>query len=187
VRRDIHKMRAFLRFREMDEDGTPRFVAWFEPEFHIVRANAGFFMDRFAAMRWSILTPEISVHWDGDALTEGPGATKADAPDGDPVEQMWHSYYAAIFNPARLKVGAMLKEMPRKYWKNMPETALVPQMIAGAQAREAGMVATAQAKPAGNIDAAWAALREEAMSCTRCSLHEHATRRCSAKARSTRR
>jgi probable DNA metabolism protein len=175
VRRDIHKMRAFLRFREMDEDGAPRFVAWFEPEFHIVRANAGFFMDRFAAMRWSILTPEISVHWDGDALTEGPGATKADAPDGDPVEQMWHSYYAAIFNPARLKVGAMLKEMPRKYWKNMPETALVPQMIAGAQAREAGMVATAQARPGGNIDAAWGALREEAMSCTRCSLHEHAT------------
>ncbi|WP_267387115.1 UdgX family uracil-DNA binding protein [Sphingomonas sp. GC_Shp_3] len=175
VRRDIHKMRAFLRFREVDDEDTPRFVAWFEPEFHIVRANAGFFMDRFAAMHWSILTPEVSIHWDGAVLTEGPGATKADAPDGDPVEQMWHSYYAAIFNPARLKVGAMLKEMPRKYWKNMPETALVPQMIAGAQAREAGMVATAQAKPGGNIDAAWAALREEAMSCTRCSLHEHAT------------
>ena len=175
VRRDIHKMRAFLRFREMDDGGTPRFVAWFEPEFHIVRANAAFFMDRFAAMRWSILTPEISVHWDGEVLTEGPGATKADAPDGDPVEAMWHSYYAVIFNPARLKVGAMLKEMPRKYWKNMPETALVPQLIAGAQAREAGMVATAQAKLGGNIDAAWAALREEAMSCTRCHLHEHAT------------
>jgi hypothetical protein len=34
----------------------------------------------------------------------------------------------------------MLKEMPRKYWKNMPEAALIPDLIAGAQAREAAMV-----------------------------------------------
>ena len=59
VRRDIHKMRAFLRFREaVDEDGGRRFVAWFEPDHHILRANAGFFVRRFAAMRWSILTPD---------------------------------------------------------------------------------------------------------------------------------
>ena len=31
----------------------------------------------------------------------------------------------------------MLKEMPKKYWSNMPETALVPELVAGAQAREA--------------------------------------------------
>ncbi|MEM6267630.1 MAG: UdgX family uracil-DNA binding protein, partial [Pseudomonadota bacterium] len=43
-------------------------------------------------------------------------------------------------NPARLKVGAMLAEMPKKYWKNMPEAELIPDLIAGAQAREAGMV-----------------------------------------------
>ena len=39
VRRDIHKMRAFVRFREVEEDDGARFVAWFEPEHHIVRAN----------------------------------------------------------------------------------------------------------------------------------------------------
>ena len=32
VRRDIHKMRAFVRFREIgEEDDATRFVAWFEP------------------------------------------------------------------------------------------------------------------------------------------------------------
>ena len=175
VRRDIHKMRAFVRFREVADDAGARFVAWFEPEFHIVRANACFFVDRFASMRWSILTPDLSIHWDGATLTEGPGADKCDAPDADPVEEVWKGYYAAIFNPARLKVGAMLKEMPRKYWKNMPETALVPQLIAGAQAREAAMVDTARTQASGNVDAAWAALREEAMGCTRCPLHRDAT------------
>lgn len=175
VRRDIHKMRAFLRFREVPEGDASRFVAWFEPEHHIVRANAAFFVNRFATMRWSILTPEVSLHWDGAALSEGPGATKADAPDGDPIEEVWKTYYASIFNPARVKVGAMLKEMPRKYWKNMPETALVPQLLATAQARESGMIAKARGAPGGNSEIAWAALREEAMSCTRCHLHRHAT------------
>ena len=58
--------------RSRTAQGT-RFVAWFEPEHHIVRATAGFFVRRFANMRWSILTPELSIHWDGETLTEGPG------------------------------------------------------------------------------------------------------------------
>ncbi|HEY6917464.1 MAG TPA: TIGR03915 family putative DNA repair protein, partial [Allosphingosinicella sp.] len=73
VRRDMHKMHAFVRFREVAEpDGGTRYVAWFEPDHHIVRSNAGFFVRRFNTMRWSILTPELSIHWDGETLTEGP-------------------------------------------------------------------------------------------------------------------
>jgi DNA polymerase len=175
VRRDMHKMRAFLRFREVATPDGPRFVAWFEPEHHVVRLNAGFFVRRFAAMRWSILTPELSIHWDGERLSEGPGAQKSDAPEDDPIEEVWKGYYGAIFNPARLKVRTMLKEMPKRYWKNMPETALVPQLIAGAQAREAGMVAASRAGIGGNARVAWDKLREEAMGCTRCHLYKCAT------------
>ncbi|OYX50536.1 MAG: uracil-DNA glycosylase [Sphingomonas sp. 32-66-10] len=176
VRRDIHKMRAFLRFREVADDAGPRFIAWFEADHHIVRANARFFVDRFHTMRWSILTPDISLHWDGKTLSEGPGASKADAPQDDPVEAVWKTYYASIFNPARLKTGAMLKEMPRKYWKNMPETALVAELIKGARARELAMVETARLTgPGGNATKAWAALRDEAMACTRCQLYKPAT------------
>jgi probable DNA metabolism protein len=175
VRRDMHKMHAFVRFREVETAEGPRFVAWFEPEHHIVRPNAGFFVRRFAAMRWSILTPEVSIHWDGERLTEGPGATRADAPDGDPLEAVWKTYYASIFNPARVKVGAMLKEMPKKYWKNMPETALVSELIAGAQAREARMVETSRVQIGDNARAAWEAVRAEAMACTRCHLYKCGT------------
>ncbi len=146
VRRDSHKMHAFVRFRRVEvpgEDGeepAEHYVAWFEPDHHIVRANAGFFMRRFANMRWSILTPRGCLHWDGETMSEGPPAERSDAPQGDPTEDLWRSYYASIFNPARLKIGAMLKEMPKKYWKNMPEAALIPELVAGAQQRESAMV-----------------------------------------------
>ncbi len=157
VRRDSHKMHAFVRFRlvesEDDSGGTgEHYVAWFEPEHHILRANAGFFMRRFANMRWSILTPRGSLHWDGTTMSEGPPAERGDAPQGDPTEELWRSYYASIFNPARLKVGAMLKEMPRKYWKNMPEAALIPELVAGAQAREAAMVEQGKSVFAGEFE-----------------------------------
>ncbi len=190
VRRDVHKMHAFVRFREVDEPpaGT-RFVAWFEPEHHIVRQAAGFFVRRFANMRWSILTPEVSVHWDGEVLREGPGATRSDAPAGDPIEETWRTYYSSIFNPARLKVGAMLKEMPKKYWRNMPETSLVQPLIASARARELEMIDRSAAKegleqallverrlqPGGNLRRAWEELLADARKCTRCELYKCGT------------
>jgi len=190
VRRDVHKMHAFVRFREVDQsDGTTRFIAFFEPDHHIVRHTAGFFVRRFTNMRWSILTPEISIHWDGETLTEGPGATRAKAPGGDPLEAMWKTYYASIFNPARLKVGAMLKEMPKKYWRNMPETSLVQPLIASARNRELEMIDRAAAKeglkealeaerriePGGNLRKSWEILLKDARGCTRCDLYKHAT------------
>jgi len=175
VRRDIHKMHAFLRFREVETEEGPRFVAWFEPDHHVLRAAAPFFVQRFATMHWSILTPELSVHWDGETLAEGPGASRADAPDGDPVEAVWKTYYASIFNPARVKVGAMLREMPKKYWKNMPETALVPALLKGAQARESAMAAASAVKVGDNVGKSWDAVRAEAMHCTRCDLYKCAT------------
>ncbi|MDB5691920.1 MAG: Uracil-DNA glycosylase, partial [Alphaproteobacteria bacterium] len=133
-------------------------------------------------MIWAILTPELSLHWDGARLSEGPGAPRTDAPGADPVEAAWRTDYASIFNPARLMVGAMLKEMPKKYWKNMPETALVRSLVAGAQTREAEMVersrkSSAEGAPAvgDNLLTAWEAVRAEARACTRCPLYKCGT------------
>lgn len=175
VRRDIHKMRAFLRFREVATDEGPHFIAWFEPDHHILRSNAGFFVRRFATMRWSILTPQLSAHWNVQELAFGPGSTRAEAPQADDAEEAWKAYYAAIFNPARVKISAMTREMPKKYWKNMPETALIGELIAGAQSREREMVASSNMQIGDNALAAWEAVRSEAMGCTRCHLYKLGT------------
>lgn len=172
VRRDIHKMRAFVRFRRVEEEDGEHYIAWFEPEHHIVRHNSAFFVRRFAGMRWTILTPQLSVHWDRDRLHEGPPARKEDAPTEDAIEEQWKTYYGSIFNPARLKVKAMLKEMPKKYWHNMPETALVSELIQSARNREIAMIETELFPSAPDtLDS----LHADAVRCRRCPLYGPAT------------
>jgi probable DNA metabolism protein len=129
VRHDIHKMRAFVRFREVEVFGSKWFVAWFEPEHYIVEHNARFFVDRFVNMKWSILTPDRCVHWDGLDLRFTEGVDRSQAPSEDRVERLWLTYYKSIFNPARTKVHAMQAEMPKRYWKNLPETAVIPALL----------------------------------------------------------
>ncbi len=142
VKREIHKMHAFVRFRPLDGgDGAVRHVAWFEPVHHIVRAAAPFFVDRFAALPWAILTPRLSVQWDREALRFFTGAERSQAPPPDAGEALWLDYYRSIFNPARLKTGAMRREMPRRYWKNLPEAQAITGLVQQAPERSARMAA----------------------------------------------
>ena len=148
VRRDSHKMKAFVRFREIEDAQLgPHSVAWFEPFHHTVEYTAPFFARRFAGMVWTILTPDRTAHWNGEELAFLPGATREMAPADDDMEALWLTYYASIFNPARLKVKAMTAEMPKKYWANMPETALIKPLIAGAEAATRRMLESAPTLP----------------------------------------
>ena len=145
IGRDIHKMHAFVRFRLVGTDeatGREQFVAWFEPEYRIVRLAAGFFEKRFAGMDWSILTPRECAHWDGSRLHFSAGVPRSAAPDDDALDDLWRTYYRSIFNPARLKVRAMQSEMPKKYWKNLPEASLIAELIAESDGRVDKMMRT---------------------------------------------
>lgn len=191
VRRDCHKMTAFVRFKELPlpqgQGGRRRFVAWFEPDHFIVERTAAFFQRRFTDMDWLIATPKGSARWDGSELqTSREAAAKPDLTDE--TDELWRTYYANIFNPARLKIKAMTAEMPKKYWKNLPEADL----ILGAEARVLEMAARAASQPQPfhhRLQAAAAArdttqpvpdgtlasLAREAGHCTRCPLHCSAT------------
>ncbi len=201
VRREMHKMTAFVRFRPLpstgggdgENGGAVQHIAWFEPAHHIVEATAPFFARRFAQMHWAILTPERCVRWDGRLLTFGPGARREDAPPADAAEQLWLTYYASIFNPARLKIAMMEKEMPRRYWKNLPEAALIQPLSAASAERSQRMVDQGASEPNKRRPAAStalrvdqrpvvvhapgsiAALRDATAQCRECPIGAHAT------------
>ena len=142
-------------------------VAWFEPVHHIVAATAPFFARRFAQLKWAILTPERCVRWDGSHLEFGPGVAQSEAPPADAGEQLWLTYYAHIFNPARLKLAAMQKEMPRRYWHNLPEAALIQPLTAAAGQRSGLMVASGGSEPVRRRPAVSMAMRIEKSPSTR--------------------
>jgi uracil-DNA glycosylase len=147
VSRDKHKMAAFVRFKSVNivdaENDVPttyeHYVAWFEPEHLIVREKSPFFRKRFSNMCWSILTPDLCAHWNREELTFTSGIAKPPNIDDD-LERLWLTYYKNIFNPARLKVKAMQSEMPKKYWKNLPEAVLIKSLVSGSSKQSDAML-----------------------------------------------
>ncbi len=190
VHRCRHKMRAFVRFREISAPGANRrsFAAWFEPSQYTLEMNTAFFRDRFADTDWRIVTPDVTAIYDGAEVRLELGQAAPKLPE-DASEELWLTYFRNIFNPARLKVSAMTSEMPRKYWKNLPEAAAIPDMIAGAPARARAMAAAAPTLPPlraasaqaqqARLTSVWtdsgAGLEAEIRACTRCPLHCTAT------------
>jgi probable DNA metabolism protein len=160
VRLDQHSMKALLRFRSVQDDsfkthpeGGPLHLAWFEPAHHIVEALAPFFAQRFAQMRWAILTPERSLAWDYarphashfagvraladeradvalGALRFGPGIRSQDAPPADASAQRWLSLYRQTFQRTRRRRQALPRETLSRDWQTL---ALSP-CISGAAA-----------------------------------------------------
>ena len=143
VRRDVHKVHAFVRFRRIDTDAGERYVAWIEPRHHTLERAAPFFVRRFPSMRWSILTPEASVHHDAGDLRHEPGVPRSAAPGEDALEDLWRTYYGHIFNPARIKLSAMKAEMPVGYRKDLPEAREIDRLVREAPDRVRRMVAQA--------------------------------------------
>jgi DNA polymerase len=184
VYRDIDRMQAHLRFREIGREQKAHYVAWFEPEHHIVEAAAPFFASRFADMPWSILTPDMSAHWDGRAISITSGIDKSEVPTEDRLEDAWRRHTSGLFNPARLKV----MEAPQAYWRNLPEDSIIKPLLEDAMRMTGGAFIANKTveprKPERQQDTPMvrrdthdtiAALREEAADCRACPLWKDAT------------
>lgn len=181
VSRDAHKAKAFIRFRSLgkNENGREQFAAWHAPDHNVLPLIAPFFQRRFGVMDWVIMTPLQSMSWDGQLLVSGPGVTKDNAPQEDAMEEVWRTFYRAIFNPARIKLKMMKQEMPVRYWHTLPETRIIPEMLQEAPARVADMLRHQEgfAKSAADFVPAvrdYTMLKSAAAHCEGCPLHCHA-------------
>ncbi len=173
ITHDMHRMKAFVRFRKVDD----RFIAWHRPDHLIVEKMAPWFAERFGSMKWSILTPDRSVHWDLQKLSFGPGASATEAPAEDALEDLWRAYYASTFNPNRVNEKALRNHVPARYWAAMPETVMIPGLIVDAKARGRQMCETKPISAAAFVpqDPTLPLLRQAVHDCRGCDLHERAT------------
>jgi len=181
VYRDIDRMHAHLRFREIGREQTAHYIAWFEPEHHVVERAAPFFAGRFADMPWSILTPDVCAHWDGHAISITSGIAKSEMPTEDRLEETWRRHYGGLFNPMRLKV----MEIQQPYWRNLPDNSIIKPLLEDAMRITSGAFianrVTAPQRPQDTPMAdrkahdTIAALRKEAADCRACPLWKDAT------------
>ncbi|WP_407147412.1 UdgX family uracil-DNA binding protein [Bradyrhizobium sp. ORS 86] len=183
VYREMDRMIAQVRFREIGREKA-HYVAWFEPEHHIVELAAPFFANRFSDMPWSILTPDVCAHWDGHAISITSGIDKSEVPTEDRLEETWRRHYSSLFNPARLKV----MEAPQAYWRNLPEDSIIRPLLEDAMRMTSGaFIASKAAKPQvpqkpqdtpmarKHAHDTIATLRAEAADCRACPLWKDAT------------
>ncbi len=184
IHRDIHKMHAFVRFRSVIDQIGEQFIAWHRPDHWIVPEVGPWFARRFPIMRWTILTPDASVAWDLRSLSYGPGMPASAAPSPDELEGLWKTYYASIFNPARVKVAAMKKEMPVRHWATLPEAELIDDLLRTAAPRVETFMPTRKSEREPAIASAAAfvpatfelsVLRTAAATCRGCDLYCNAT------------
>ncbi len=182
VKRDIHKMHAFVRFREITlVGGVSSFFAWFEPQHEILRKGAIFFAKRFPNMRWTIATPDGAAVWDLSSLRFVDSGTLTERPSADVKEDLWRTYYRSICNVARINPSAMLREMPQLYWRNLPEAAEIGPLLQEGSARFAARHHQAdhehftRAKSVRRSLAQIVTSPEGVQSCRACEIWQHAT------------
>lgn len=132
------------------------------------------------------MRPDRCAHWNQNSLTFTDGADQSHATTEDEIENLWLTYYGNIFNPARVKVHTMQAEIPKKYWRNLPETALISTLRQEAPGRVDEMMKKNGAKFVAKEDEDWqpaptpetsslTTLKKAAKACTACHLFKHAT------------
>ncbi len=138
VRREAHHLHAFLRFSPLANDDGIQHVAWFEPAHDVLPWAAEHFAERMGENSWMIATPDDGVCWNGSDLVYArpcPSAWQQRAMNtADPGGALWKAYYESTFNPARLNRSVMENNLPVRFWKNLPEGALIPELMSRARA-----------------------------------------------------
>jgi DNA polymerase len=181
IRKDVERMKAFVRFRAIGAPGAERFIAWHVPDHDVATLVGPHFAARYPNLRWSIFTPVSSIHWDGSSLTRDRGVAASEIPREDSnraAEALWRTYYAASFNPARANEAKLARDMPARFRDTLPEAETIPLLLAEAPARTSRLRAdrggaTDRTRVPQNADVT--ALRSAAATCTACDLYRHAT------------
>lgn len=179
VRKAAYRMEAYVRFRCVPSEEGERYIAWHRPDHPVLPLAAPSFVARFRSLRWSIVTPELSAHWDGDHLRFDAGIAHNMDPREDELADLWRTYYRSVFNPARVKIKAMKAQMPVRLWRELPEAPVIAELVATAPARVNHMVESQQLQPSAAAfipgNRSLSSLREAAFQCRGCPLYQQAT------------
>ena len=105
---------------------------------NILTSAAPHFAERMGLHSWLIATPDDAVLWDGNIMHYAnpcPAIWRQLAQTAqESGAELWKTYYESTFNPARLNRDVLQNNLPVRFWKNLPEGPLIPQLMSRARA-----------------------------------------------------
>jgi uracil-DNA glycosylase family protein len=143
-------------------DACEHFIAWYRPEQRIVSLAAPFFAERFAILRWTIMTPEASVSWDPGTkqLQFGPGVPREEAPADEELEEIWRGYI-------QMRLSAQANH------KKAAQMSLLPD-ASGDDAMATSVQGKPSAQPYVPLHATLKTIGAALPTCRGCDLYRHA-------------
>jgi probable DNA metabolism protein len=127
VRREAHRMKGFVRFRQTGDD---RYLALFAPRYDVLPLIRRHFESRFADQTWIIYdtTRNYGLCYDRYKTRElRLDVRELKAPGNDDVgdeqlcQTLWQRYYAAVNISSRNNPKLHLRQLPHRYWRYLPE------------------------------------------------------------------
>ena len=139
VRREAHRVKGFVRFRQTREN---HFLALIAPRYDVLPLVRRHFESRFADQQWIIYDTDrnYGLCYDRQQTRELQlGAEKLTSPGEAAAERLcqtlWQRYYAAANIQQRNNPRLHLRQLPRRYWRYLTEKQ--PQPPAGVKSSRA--------------------------------------------------
>ncbi|RYZ55163.1 MAG: DNA metabolism protein [Sphingobacteriales bacterium] len=132
VWREKHRMEAFVRFELIDDNF---WYAPVEPSCNVLPLIVAHFTSRYADMDWlifdqkrkyGILYDHASGRDEEVSIDYGQGVSKMANPLPEheketAYRELWQKYFRHVNIPERKNLKLQLRNMPRRYWKYLPE------------------------------------------------------------------
>ena len=130
------RMKQFIRFQKA-KDGT--YLAVVFPDHNVLPLITDHFQDRFNDQPWLIYDAkrQYGYYYNGEAtpiritfenkdavpfsLADGKLSEELLSSDDHLLQDLWRTYFKAIFIRERMNPRKQLSDMPRRYWKYMTE------------------------------------------------------------------
>jgi probable DNA metabolism protein len=131
VRREKHRMEAFVRF-QLTKDQL--YYAVVQPDFNVLPLISHHFEKRYADQRWLIYdasrkygiyydlesVQEVNMHFD-EGVQNGEYIASIHDEKEELYQTLWKQYFDSVNIKARKNTKLHIRHMPKRYWKYLPE------------------------------------------------------------------
>jgi probable DNA metabolism protein len=127
VRREVHRMKGFIRF---EQTGGDQYLGLIAPQYDVLPLVRRHFEARFSDQRWIIYDTlrNYGLCYDRSQTrelrldtAELKSIRNNETVSEELCQNLWQRYYAAVNIPQRDNPKLHLRQLPRRYWRYLPE------------------------------------------------------------------